>query len=332
MVPRSWVDELSRLWDSILGIVEREQDLPPAPSPQRAASLGAPTPDPLRTGSRRGNRRDDSQRRRACDCAVEGDLSESPRRAAPPARVREAWRTPGPDRGTGPFSRRSFSRAGTVPTKVAASREWERRANERVSRLAEEPPGTRRRRHRGTDHGRRRRGDGRGHQLHTLHASSRANTRREFRGARSAADRAARSWCGCRFYSSRSLDRAAELRRPGWEAMLERLLVDGGVSWAAIRVALTHPCDDRLKQTRDRAGCSVVPTHQRPRVSQADRPRDRSRSCSRRPIRPFGDKRRSRLEPCDQESGSNTCLLPCSRAGGRSSSRAPQTRCCSPKF
>ena len=44
------------------------------------------------------------------------------------------------------------------------------------------------------------------------------------------------------------LDRAAELQRSGWEAMLERLLVDGGVSWAAIRVALTRPCDDRLKQ------------------------------------------------------------------------------------
>ena len=44
------------------------------------------------------------------------------------------------------------------------------------------------------------------------------------------------------------LDRAAELQRPGWEASLKRLLSSDSASWVAIRVALTQPCEVRLKR------------------------------------------------------------------------------------
>ena len=44
------------------------------------------------------------------------------------------------------------------------------------------------------------------------------------------------------------LDRAVELQRPGWEASLGRLLSSDGASWVAIRVALTQDCDTRLKR------------------------------------------------------------------------------------
>ena len=44
------------------------------------------------------------------------------------------------------------------------------------------------------------------------------------------------------------LDRAAELRRPGWEALIERHLGQADTSGAAVRVALKHPCEDHLKR------------------------------------------------------------------------------------
>ena len=44
------------------------------------------------------------------------------------------------------------------------------------------------------------------------------------------------------------LDRAAALRRPGWEALIERHLDEADTSGAAVRVALKHPCEDRLKR------------------------------------------------------------------------------------
>ena len=44
------------------------------------------------------------------------------------------------------------------------------------------------------------------------------------------------------------LDRAAELQRPGWEALIERHLDELDTSGVAIRVALKYPCEDRLKR------------------------------------------------------------------------------------
>lgn len=43
-------------------------------------------------------------------------------------------------------------------------------------------------------------------------------------------------------------ERSVELRRPNWEVTLERLLADADLSGVAVRVALTRPCDKRLKQ------------------------------------------------------------------------------------
>ena len=43
------------------------------------------------------------------------------------------------------------------------------------------------------------------------------------------------------------LDRAAELRRPGWEVLIERHLGQADTSGAAVRVALKHPCENHLK-------------------------------------------------------------------------------------
>ena len=44
------------------------------------------------------------------------------------------------------------------------------------------------------------------------------------------------------------LDRSAELRRPGWEEAIERLLDDGATDGAAIRTALVRPAGERLKR------------------------------------------------------------------------------------
>ena len=44
------------------------------------------------------------------------------------------------------------------------------------------------------------------------------------------------------------LDRAAELRRPGWESLIEQHLGQADTSEVAVRVALKHPCGDGLKR------------------------------------------------------------------------------------
>lgn len=44
------------------------------------------------------------------------------------------------------------------------------------------------------------------------------------------------------------LDRAAELQRPGWEEAIERLLGSDATAGAAIRTALVRPADERLKR------------------------------------------------------------------------------------
>ena len=44
------------------------------------------------------------------------------------------------------------------------------------------------------------------------------------------------------------LDRAAELRRPGWESLIEGHLGQADTSGAAVRVALKHRCEDHLKR------------------------------------------------------------------------------------
>lgn len=54
------------------------------------------------------------------------------------------------------------------------------------------------------------------------------------------------------------LDRVAELKRPGWEAALERLLGDGEAAPAAIRVALARPVGERLKWLASEA-CAARP-------------------------------------------------------------------------
>ena len=54
------------------------------------------------------------------------------------------------------------------------------------------------------------------------------------------------------------LDRVAELKRPGWEATLERLLGDGEAAPAAIRVALARPVSERLRRLAAEA-CAARP-------------------------------------------------------------------------
>ena len=44
------------------------------------------------------------------------------------------------------------------------------------------------------------------------------------------------------------LERAAELRRPGWEALVEQELANPDTAGVAVRVALAHPCEERLKR------------------------------------------------------------------------------------
>ena len=44
------------------------------------------------------------------------------------------------------------------------------------------------------------------------------------------------------------LDRAAELRRPGWEALVEQELANPDNAGVAVQVALAHPCEERLKR------------------------------------------------------------------------------------
>ena len=44
------------------------------------------------------------------------------------------------------------------------------------------------------------------------------------------------------------LDRAVALRRPGWEALLERHLDEADTCLLAVHVALKHPCEDHLKR------------------------------------------------------------------------------------
>ena len=44
------------------------------------------------------------------------------------------------------------------------------------------------------------------------------------------------------------IERAAELDRPGWEELVEQQLADPDHSGVAVRVALVHPCEKRLKR------------------------------------------------------------------------------------
>ena len=44
------------------------------------------------------------------------------------------------------------------------------------------------------------------------------------------------------------LERAAELRRPGWEALVEQELGNPDTAGVAVRVALAHPCEEHLKR------------------------------------------------------------------------------------
>ena len=55
------------------------------------------------------------------------------------------------------------------------------------------------------------------------------------------------------------LDRTVGLQRPGWESALERLLAHPSASGAATRVALVHPCNDRLKRLAIREAAAWLP-------------------------------------------------------------------------
>ena len=246
MVSRSWLDELSRFWNSILEIVEREQDLPPAPLLDALHRWVYPHP----IGFGQGPDEETAEAIRNVAVHVIARLAEIFRnRPGVLHRLHEYARRGEllvqievPDHFTALFPEDwdGFDEGGGFEG-------WERRAGERVSRLAE---GLRERSAddiaaRITDADAEAAAAGTSYPRCTPRLAQILAENSEDPEALLTAllDRGAAADLLLPF-----LDRAVELQRSGWEAGLERLLAEADTSGAAIRVALTHPCDDRLKQ------------------------------------------------------------------------------------
>lgn len=246
VVPRSWIDEIARFWDSILGIVAREQDLPPAPLLNELHYWVHPSLIRFGQGP--------DEETAATIRTVAGHVIK---------RLAEIFR----DR-PGVLQRlRDYVRRGEFPVRIDVPDDftalfperwdgsdegggfegWECRAGERVSRLAEGL------REHSVDH------------IATLITDADTDataagisyeryTPRLAQILAEDSDEPEALLIALEQHGAAPdllfpfLDRAAELQRPGWEAAFERLLAVPEASWVPIHVALTRPCGDRLKR------------------------------------------------------------------------------------
>ncbi len=246
IVPKPWIDELSRLWDSILDLFDREDDLPPAPLLSALHYWVFPSS----VGPGQGPDEETTAEIRTIAASVIARLVERFE-----DRPGVLWRL------------REYSRRGELPFGIdvpgvfsvlfpedwegsdgpSGLDGWERRTRERVGRLA--------------------------HELREQSAALVAPliTRADAEAAAAGISHPRHTPTLARLLAEDSdepevllaaleqhdaapdllvpfLDRAVEFQRPGWEASLERLLSSDSASWVAIRVALTRPCNARLKQ------------------------------------------------------------------------------------
>ena len=246
MVPKPWIDQLSRLWDSILDIFDREPDLPPAPLLDALHPWVHPSTVVLGPG-------------------LDDEASVEIRRIA--ARVIARLAEIFGDRPGVLRSLKEHAERGNIPVPIDlpdyfavlfpkrwdGSDEddefdgWQRRADAGVRRLAEQL------RKESTDDiaafivgaDSQAATAGITYPRHTPHLARRLAADSDSPEALLAALEASTAAPDIRLPL---LDRVAELQRPGWEATLERLLAEDRAAWVPIQVALTRPCDNRLKQ------------------------------------------------------------------------------------